>query len=211
HGCSVELTGIEAALCRQEHIRAAEVLAVKAEPAAGPRVVAFVIADPERLSAEAAAEHLVLRGEVDLIPDRFVVLDEFPLTAEGAIDRDALIARFAASRQPETDGPGVAVDEIHRQLKGIWLDILEVDDVADDDSFFARGGNSLKATLLIARILDEFNVDLSVQKFFREPSTRAVAQLIAAESANATSLKQGPDFKIVSRERYRVQLPEMER
>jgi non-ribosomal peptide synthetase component F/acyl carrier protein len=210
YGCTVELTEVEAALCHHQDIRAAEILAVKPEPGASRAVVAFVLADPAQLSAAAAADHLVLRGDVDLIPDRFILLDEFPLTAGGAIDRDALSARFVSSREQEGDSRSGAVDHIHRKLKSIWLDILQVDDVADDDSFFARGGNSLKATLLIVRIRDEFLVDLSVQKFFREPSTRAVAQLIAAESANAANLKKEPDFRIVPRERYRMQLPELE-
>jgi non-ribosomal peptide synthetase component F/acyl carrier protein len=203
YGCTVELTEIEAVLCRNEHIRAAEVVAVDSD-----QVVAFIIADPEQMSVETAADDLVLRGGVDLIPDRFILLDEFPLTADGAIDRDALVAQFSGRRAD--DSLGIAAEAIHQQLKGIWLDILQVDDVADDDSFFTRGGNSLKATLLIARIRDEFSVDLSVQKFFREPSTRAVALLIAAESANAANVQKGPDFKIVPRERYRAQLPELE-
>ena len=203
YGCSVELTEVESILCEHEHIRAAEVISIN-----GEQVAAFILADPEQLSPEAAADYLVLRGGVDLIPDRFVLLNEFPLTAEGAIDREALIARFVTLRAAA--GRNVAVDEIYRQLKPIWLELLDVEDVTDDDSFFARGGNSLKATLLIARIRDEFSVDVSVQKFFREPSLRAVAELIATESANAGGAQQEPGFKVVPRERYRVQLPELE-
>ncbi|HEX7836822.1 MAG TPA: hypothetical protein VF469_05130, partial [Kofleriaceae bacterium] len=59
-------------------------------------------------------------------------------------------------------------------------------------------------------IKDEFGVDLSVQKFFREPSMRAITHLIAAE-AKASSRPAGPEFKVVPRERYRVQMPELER
>src|SRR5205085_8124625 len=173
-------------------------------------VVAFLIADPEEVSAGTACDFLVQHGGADLIPDRFILLDELPLTAEGAIDRNELIARLAASGEPNNDMQGIAAGEIHRQLKGIWLEILQVDNIDDDDSFFARGGNSLKATLLIARIKDQFSVDLSVQKFFREPSTRAVAQLIASESKNGTSRQTAPDFKVVPREQYRVQLPDVE-
>jgi acyl carrier protein len=91
-------------------------------------------------------------------------------------------------------------------LKAIWLQVLQLEDVDEDDSFFARGGNSLKATLLIARIKDEFGVDLSVQEFFRKPTTRAVAQLISLGSKGVGAGEKVPDVKAVSRERYRMQL-----
>jgi acyl carrier protein len=101
--------------------------------------------------------------------------------------------------------PGALRRDIGRRLKGIWLEILQVDEVDDDASFFSTGGNSLKATLLIARIRDEFGVDVSVQNFFRQPSPRAVARLIATES-NDGAAREAPDFMIVPRDKYRVQL-----
>jgi non-ribosomal peptide synthetase component F/acyl carrier protein len=210
YGCCVELTKVEAILCQHEHILAAEVITIKADQSANSLVVAFIIAEPDQVSPETARDFLVLHDKVDLIPDRFILLDEFPLTAEGAIDRDALIGRFVTSPDAGNDARSIESEEIHRRLKAIWLEALQVDDVDEEESFFARGGNSLKATLLIARIRDEFSVDLSVQNFFRKPSTRAVAQLIEAESRNAQNRQKGPDFKVVSREKYRVQLSEME-
>ncbi len=210
YGCGVELTKVERVLCEHEQILAAEVITVKADHDDDCLVVAFIIAEPEKVSAESARDFLVLRDGVDLVPDRFILVDEFPLTPEGGIDRDVLIGRFVTLREPKDDIRSVEAEDIHRRLKIIWLEVLQVDDVGDDESFFARGGNSLKATLLIARIIDEFSVDLSVQNFFRKPTTRAVAQLIAAESKNAGNRQKGPDFKAVSREKYRVQLSEME-
>jgi non-ribosomal peptide synthetase component F/acyl carrier protein len=211
YGCRVELTKVEAILCEHEHILAAEVIAVKQEDGEGCLVVAFILADPEVVSAEVARDMLVRRNDVDLIPDRFIVLDELPLAADGSIDRDALIRRLVTSHDPRKEARRVEAGEIHRQLKGIWIEALQLDDVGDDDSFFALGGNSLKATLLIARIRDEFAVDLSVQKFFREPSTRAVAQLIVAEANRSAGQQKSAEFKAVPREKYRVQLPDVER
>jgi|GEM_PF-4243985 len=207
YGCRVELTKIESILCQHEHILAAEVIAIPADLDADNLVVAFVIARPNHMSAETARDFLVLRDNVDLIPDRFILLDEFPLTPEGAIDRDVLLRRFLTAQKPKDDARSVATEKIHTQLKSIWLDVLQLDDINDDESFFTRGGNSLKATLLIARIKDEFSVDLSVQDFFRKPSTAAVAQLIAAESKNVNNRQASSDLKAVSRDKYRVSYP----
>jgi acyl carrier protein len=204
--CCVELTKIEDILCQHEHILSAEVITVKTDQNDDGLVVAFIIAEPDRVSEETVRDFLVLRNDVDLIPDRFILVDEFPLTSEGAIDQNVLIGQFAAAPDLANTVRSVELEEIHRQLKRIWLEALQIDDVDEDESFFARGGNSLKATLLIARIRDEFSVDLSVQHFFRKPSTRAVAELIEAESKSARTRQKGPDFKAVSREKYRVQI-----
>ncbi|HWO18851.1 MAG TPA: AMP-binding protein [Kofleriaceae bacterium] len=210
-GCRVELTEIEAALCEHEHVVAAEVLAVSPQPAGERRVVAFVLADAEQVSAEAVRDFLGSRGEVDLVPDHCILVDELPLTAAGAIDRDALLRRLGASRGPEALARSVELEQLQRRLRGIWLEILQLEDVADDDSFFARGGNSLRATLLIARVADELSVELSVQQFFREPSIRAVAQLIAAEARSSADPPRGAELAAVSREKYRVQMPDVDR
>ncbi len=211
YGCRVELTKVEAALCEHEHILAAEVVTLKPELETASLVVAFVIGEQAAVSAEAARDLLVCRDDVDIVPDRFIVLDEFPLAADGAIDRDLLIRRFVTSQEVKDGSQHVQADEVHRQLKRIWLELLELDDVDEGDSFFARGGNSLKATLLLARIRDDFSVDLSVQQFFREPTIRAVAQMIAIEARSATHVQTGADLKLVPRENYRVRLPEVER
>lgn len=210
YGCCVELTTVEAVLCQHEHIQAAEVITVKADRDEDSLVVAFIIAGPDHMSAETARDFLVLSEQVDLIPDRFILMDEFPLTADGGIDQDVLIRSFVTSHQPIDNTRSIEAEEIHRRLKAIWLETLQLDDVDENESFFARGGNSLKATLLIARIREEFSVNLSVQNFFRKPSLRAVAQLIEAESKNDKDWQKGPDFKPVSRDKYRVHLSEME-
>jgi len=53
------------------------------------------------------------------------------------IDREVLIKRHVTSHE-ERDTRRIEADEIQKQLKVIWLEILELDDVDDNDSFFAR-------------------------------------------------------------------------
>ncbi len=209
-GCRVELTKIEEILCDQEQIVAAEVVAVGEEQAGQEMVVAFVITRGDQVAPEEMRDLLVRHQDVDLVPDRFIPLEEFPLTVEGAIDREVLLKRFLVTYEREEEPRGPESREIQRQLREIWLEALQIDEAGDEASFFKLGGNSLRATLLIARIQEKFAVDLSVQDFFREPSIRAVAQLIEVELQNAGRRQVGPSFKAVSRERYRVQIPDLE-
>lgn len=204
-GCWIELTDIEAELCRYEHVHAAEVTVVSAgRRGVDCEVAAFVIADQDQVTVEKVRDLLVQSDAVDLIPDRVVLLDEFPLAIDGAIDRDALIARLLAPGTSDGGRCGVENEQVQKRLRPIWLDALQRDEVDDDDNFFAMGGNSLKATILIARIRDEFGVDLSVQDFFREPSIGGVGQVIVVKSSSAAEQKERPGLRPTSRERYRV-------
>jgi non-ribosomal peptide synthetase component F/acyl carrier protein len=209
-GYRVELTALEAALCRHEDIRAAEVTIIRTEHEPDGVAVAFIVADADRVSAETVRNHLVLQDNADLVPDRVIVMDQFPLGADGVIDRGLLVKRYLAWQETEYGARNIEADGIHRRLKIIWLEALQLEDVDDDDSFFAHGGNSLKATLLMARVRDEFSVELSVQDFFRKPTMRAITQLILAELKNVKSRLKVPDFKAISREKYRMQLSETE-
>jgi Phosphopantetheine attachment site len=78
---------------------------------------------------------------------QIVLLDEFPLTSSGKIDRKALPAPvFAATsfRAPQTPTEEI-VDEV-------FAEVLGVDRVGLDDDFFALAGDSLSAMRLIAAI-----------------------------------------------------------
>jgi acyl carrier protein len=51
-------------------------------------------------------------------------------------------------------------------LKEIWMELLEVEQVAVDDNFIEKGGNSLLATILVARFEEATGVGLELQHIF---------------------------------------------
>src|SRR5687767_8153710 len=112
-----------------------------------------------------------------MLPAAFVLLDEFPLTPNGKIDRRAL---------PEPDRSGLVTSSelaspqtpTEASLARLWGEVLGLEQVGRYDNFFELGGHSLLATQLVARIRHTFKVDLSLRRLFETPTLTAVAEFI---------------------------------
>ncbi|MEV4642043.1 amino acid adenylation domain-containing protein, partial [Actinoplanes sp. NPDC049548] len=136
------------------------------------RLVAYVVStvDVEVLRAHAAR----LLPDY-MVPSAFVALDALPLTVNGKLDRAAL---------PAPDGvrtgraPATPVEE---QLCALYAEILGVDRVPADRSFFVLGGDSLSAMRLVSRIRAVFETDVSIRALFAGPSVAEVARLVEGE------------------------------
>ena len=126
-----------------------------------------------------------------MVPTQIVVLDEFPLTSSGKIDRKALPAPVfgvTTFRAPET--------QTEKVLASIYARVLGLERVGVDDSFFDLGGNSLSAMRAIAAINHALDTQLPVRILFEAPSVRCLSQQLCAdvpsvEIAPVETLKQG--------------------
>ena len=95
-----------------------------------------------------------------MVPAAIVVLDEIPLTPVGKLDRAALPAPEFLSTAAEFRAPATPVE---RAVARVFADVLGVERVGLDDSFFDLGGNSLVATRVVARVNAALGVDLVVR------------------------------------------------
>ena len=96
-----------------------------------------------------------------MVPAQIVVLDEFPLTSSGKIDRKALPAPvFAATpfRAPQT--------QTEKIVAGVFAEVLGLERVGLDDDFFALGGDSLIATRVSARLQLALGREVPVRYLF---------------------------------------------
>ena len=81
-----------------------------------------------------------------------------------AVSTRSLMTPYA---EPETD--------LQRVLAGMWADSLAVDRIGADDDFFDLNGNSLIAVQLVARMREQFQVDLAVATLFEARTVRGLA------------------------------------
>ena len=137
--------------------------------------------------AEMIRDDLAERLPDYMIPNRVLVLDRLPLTANGKVDVKALAAGEQV-RSADTGRPYVApATPAERWLAGAWAKALKYEDVSVEDDFFASGGNSLIAVALVNRINREFGLRLPLQVVFEHPKLADLATRIEDDGAAPSS------------------------
>ena len=117
--------------------------------------------DRVRLSAATLAQQV---GELlpdYMVPRHYLILDRFPLTANGKIDRAALPAPWTDTRPTE---PAAPADPVQQRLYEIWCEVLGRTDIGVRDNFFEVGGDSLHAVTILGRLREEFGVDAAADE-----------------------------------------------
>ncbi len=104
-------------------------------------------------------------------PEYYTVLESFPLTPNGKVDRDALPAPKSDSPEPVEVKSSSSLE----QLVEICKQLLNVDTINTEDSFFEKGGNSLAIIRLISEVEATFNVVLSIADMIELPSLKALS------------------------------------
>ncbi|MEU6144599.1 amino acid adenylation domain-containing protein [Streptomyces sp. NPDC047081] len=175
-GQRIELGEIEAALAARPGVDGACALVVE------DRLVGYVTGEAEPVAVRAA---LARELPEHMVPAAVLVLEAFPLSPNGKLDRRALPAPVftggGAGRRPAS-----AREEA---LTRLFAEVLDVPAVGPDDAFFDLGGTSLLAVRLVARIREEFAAELTIGSLFEAPTPAALsARLDAAGPAAGEAL-----------------------
>ncbi|NES98965.1 MAG: alpha/beta fold hydrolase, partial [Sphaerospermopsis sp. SIO1G2] len=121
-----------------------------------------------------------------MIPGAFVLLDAFPLTANGKIDRRALKA-------PEQSGSDLFVsprNAVELELVQIWSRVLKVENLGVKDNFFNLGGHSLLAFHLMGEVKTLFGQDIPLATLFQSPTIEELAIAIQQHSNSKSGTSQ---------------------
>ncbi|MCS4251622.1 non-ribosomal peptide synthetase [Pseudomonas sp. BIGb0164] len=196
-GFRIELGEIEARLATAPGVRDAVVVAREDVPG-DKRLVAYVIAEGE-LSVAALRDHLLLSLADYMVPGAFVLLDQFPLTTNGKLDRKALPAPDAEALVRR--GYAAPQGAVETAIAGLWQELLTLDRVGRDDNFFELGGHSLLAVKLIER-MRQLDLSADVRVLFGQPTLAALAAAVGgqqevavpANRITATSQRITPDM-----------------
>jgi thioesterase domain-containing protein len=167
-GYRIELGEVRAALAGLDGVEQAVVIAREDRPG-DKRLVGYLTGtvDPAEVRAQ-----LTERVPAYMVPAAVVVLEALPLTVNGKLDTRAL----PAPDYHDGDSYRAPVTLSEEILAGIYAEVLGLERVGVDDSFFDLGGDSLLAMRAIAAINTRLGTHLVVRTLFQAPSVRSLSQ-----------------------------------
>jgi thioesterase domain-containing protein len=165
---------------RREAIRSAVVTGREAGSGGDKFLCAYLVLEKgAELAVPKLREYLSRQLTDYMIPSHFVIMDAFPLTHIGKVDRGALPdpGGIALTGHSTYVPPRNAVEE---KLVLIWADILKIDanKIGVHDNFFELGGNSINILETANQIRCKIDVDISISVLFLHPAIEEIAAVI---------------------------------
>ncbi|WNV85309.1 non-ribosomal peptide synthetase [Umezawaea sp. Da 62-37] len=190
-GYRIEPGEIRAVLERHPAVSGAAITALD-HPAGGKYLAAYVTtaATEDAALVDTLREHLARSLPDYMMPTTLMLLDRFPVTANGKLDRRALPQPDLAAGAADGRAPQTATEIT---LAGVFRDVLHLDDNTDlgvDSDFFRLGGHSLLAARVVARANAQLDTALTLRDVFDHPRISELARI--ADTTTGTTETSGP-------------------
>ena len=173
-GHRIELAEIESVLGHHPAVRQTVVVA-RADRPGEKHLVAYVVpAAAAAISAPELREFLRSRVPDYMVPSAFIVLESFPLSPNGKVERAALPAPEAASSpapQP-TAPPRTAIEQ---KIEVVWRKILGRERVGLEENFFDAGGDSLQLIEAHSELEKTLTTKISITDLFAHTTISSLA------------------------------------
>ena len=109
-----------------------------------------------------------------MVPSGFVCLPQWPLSANGKIDR-AQLPDVEDSGRPPLVAPR---NDTEAKLLAIWQEILNLEEIGVHDNFFDLGGHSLLAARAVSRFRETFDLDIQLRSLFEMQTIEDIAKYL---------------------------------
>jgi amino acid adenylation domain-containing protein len=198
-GIRIELGAIESQLLRHERIQSCAVVVretaqknliakqslqeTSTDGSDQKRLVAYVVAT-DRVTTSELRAHLERTLPSYMIPAQFVTLDKLPLTSSGKVDTRAL--PDPGEMRPDLANEFVMPEtELEIAIADIWREILGLDQVGTQDSFFDLGGDSLKAMQTLNRFRRALGARVTIAQLFELRTIERLARHVEESRKDA--------------------------
>ena len=189
-GSRIELGEIESALENHEEIQESIVVA-REDDSGETRLVAYIRRRNKTLSNSEIRAHLRRTLPEFMIPNSVVVLEDFPRTPSGKIDRVSL------PEPVEVGGAYVAPRTLTEEIvASVMAEILKVEDVGANHDFFELGGHSLLIPRVTTRLHELFGVELPMRALFDYPRISELAEKITSLRGTSSAAAEIPLVRV---------------
>ena len=185
-GFRIELGDIESHLLISEEVEDVVVLA-REDKQGDCFLVAYVVA-AGILDIGELKDWLGGKLPAYMVPAHFVQMEEIPVTANGKVDRKALLEVAPMDSDDEYVAPG---NETEEMISAIWRDVLDIEKIGIYENFFDVGGNSLKIVQVNNRLSEAMGYDVPIVALFENPSIGALADYLTAHEGVARTGDSG--------------------
>nr|WP_306352318.1 non-ribosomal peptide synthetase [Flavobacterium sp. '19STA2R22 D10 B1'] len=204
NGVRVDINNVEKTIVKLEEIKMVKCILDK-DAEHNISIVCFFMSND--INENDVREHCLQFLSHYEIPSVFVKLNEFPINSNGKVDTSALAQILIA--QPVNEVEKIKPrNETEQLLIDTWKDILNIENIGIDDSFFLLGGNSLKLIKLKMKLHQLFNVSLSINDLFIKNKVEEQAKLIleskTLEFNNIERITLSENGYILSSAQYRL-------
>jgi amino acid adenylation domain-containing protein len=201
-GQTIEVAEIETALLSVPVVKEAAVVAREDHPGES-YLAAYITVYPGKVpTADELRSLLLQKLPAHMIPRTFLLLDAMPLSANGKVDRRALLAvegtRLGQARAFVP--PRTSVEEA---VAAAWKEVLQLDAIGIYDDFFELGGDSLSAGRVITQVYGALGIEVPLGRFFEAPTIAQLAEAIQQIQRGGQGGQQ-PTLAKIPREAHRV-------
>ena len=176
-GFRIELGEIEAAVDQHEAVQRT---VLRADDVAGQAELVAFVATVGEITVSELREHCAGKVPDYMVPARFVRVSHIPLTKNGKVDYGALDGVAIAEPKPRSSRrPGTEIEQI---LTEVWAEALAIgnaDQVGIADSYFALGGDSIKAITVVSKLRSR-GYQVAIRDLFRFPTIAELAPRVEA-------------------------------
>lgn len=178
-GFRIEPGEIETALLRYPGVKEAAVI-VREDKPGDKRLVAYMVPAPgQQIDVEGLKRKLQQTLPDFMIPAAMVVLEAFPHTPNGKLDKKFLPSPDLQLEKRQHEPPRTELEET---IARTWREVLEIENVGVHDNFFDIGGHSLLTKLVQAKLYTALGQEVELVALFQFPTIASLASFLEGKS-----------------------------
>jgi amino acid adenylation domain-containing protein/non-ribosomal peptide synthase protein (TIGR01720 family) len=185
----------------QQHPDVVQAIVLVWEPNPGDhRLAAYVTTVESRGQIDSIRESVRLQLPAHMVPTEWILVEHFPLTPNGKLDRKAL-PDPSGRQQSDWVQP---LGETENILSTLMAEVLNMDQVGRNNDFFDLGGHSLLAGRLVTKITQTLQLRIPLAVLFDRPTVKLLGQYIETQRWAAQQQSDAPEILSDDEEEFKL-------